>query len=251
MQKLTNWFRNVFTSKDEEWTQMSSSIQKMAAAGGVNRRKTARIYYPNTNYSSRIPMIFYKSHICKPVDLSLGGVCIENSNKEFGTETGKILELEMKWQDGFSAIVKSRIVAQSFNKAHFQFQELPTETYVKLSINLKAGMLGRKFQSSYLTENPQIKTECKEIWIGLNNENLQFFEGLQYDAELNVFGCRIHLKAGEWPHRLEQQSQAIPVDHGLYSDIVILLANIPNPSPNIKSLLNSLETVTFQEKKAI
>lgn len=241
MKKLTNWIKNKFSPGDDDWTNMSSSIQKMAAESGINRRKNARILYPNTNFSAKLPQIIYNSQPEKAVDISLGGVCLLNDKNQFGLEIGETVELAFRWLNEKDMNLNAKIVGQSYNKVHFQFQDLATDIYVKLSINLKSGMVGRKFQQSMLNENVAIQADYTELWVGLNSERLVFYNNETCYAELSYFGTTVRFYKDKKPEMFNKQGDPMEFGGKHLSDSLILLANIPSPSKAVKELISILE----------
>lgn len=241
MKKLSEWIKQKFTSGDEDWTKMSVSIQKMAAENGINRRKNARIIYPHSNYSAKLPQVIVNGTPEIPVDISLGGVCVLNDKNQFGLKTGDEIEIAFRWLNEPDQTAKAVVVGQSYNKVHLKFDQLPTEIYVKLSINLKSGMIGRKFQQSFLNENDHIQAEYAELWVGLNNEKLVFFEEDSVSSELSYFGITTHFFNDKKPTVVNKQGHSIEFSSGQLSDSIILLTNIPSPSRKVKELLSVLE----------
>ena len=250
MKKIAAWFKNTFMEDSEDWNQMSQSIQKMAAASGINRRKNPRIFYPKANYSARLPQIFWNNELTNPIDLSLGGVCLENPKNKFGTEVGSETSLILTWIDRNQVPVKAKIVGQSFEKVHMQFEDLPTDIYLKLSINLKAGLIGRKFQRTFINENKNIKTDFQELWVGINNENLSFLSSGPFFAKLNFFGVCISFSKDTNPKVTDAKGEEKIWDEKIQSDCLLLLSNISLPSKKVTDLKELLESPQFAIRKA-
>lgn len=242
MSKFAKWVKTIFGQNgSEDWAQMSSSIQKMAAASGINRRKNARILYPNDNFSARLPQIIYENQPQKAVDISLGGVCLLNDENQFGVKTGDSMVVAFRWMNEGDREVPAKIVGQSYNKVHLQFDDLPTDIFVKLSIQLKSGMVGRKFQQCFLNENESLYTEYSELWTGLNSEKLVFYNEGSYFAELNYFGTTTRFYKNKKPEVFDKNGQEVTFSNAQLSDSLILLTNIPSPSARVKELTGVLE----------
>lgn len=242
MKKIAGWIRDrIFVQSEKDWQQMSSSIQKMAAESGINRRKNARVLYPASNFSARLPQFFYLGTPQQAIDLSLGGVCLLNSTNQFGTDTGREVTLALSWLGEKRHEIKAKIVGHSFQKAHFQFIDLPTEIYVKMSLNLKSAMIGRKFQKAFLQPNQQLQLEMTELWVGLNGEKIVLGSEPGLVAEVSFSQLQYKFFAHGHIQVFSRNGEGLPLSDGLYSDCLILLCNIPHPSKNLTHLIKLLE----------
>ncbi len=241
MKKLSHWLKTKFSRSNDDWTQMSSSIQKMAAKNNLHRRKNVRVLYPNSHYSAKLPQIIYNSKVEKAMDISLGGVCLLNDTNRFGLRLGEIISLSFRWFNEKDVDFKAVIVGHSYNKVHLQFKDLSTDIYVKLSINLKSGMVGRKIKRSLLNENEAIQSEYSELWVGLNNEKLIFFNADSLYAKLSYFGTTIDFFEDKKPQVFNKQGSSFNFTEIHLSDCLILLTNIPSPSDSIKKLICLLQ----------
>jgi hypothetical protein len=245
MKRLRSWLRDNFLAPHkQDWGQMSTSIQKMAAQNRVNRRKITRILYPHANFSTRVPQFFYQNKAQKASDLSLGGVCLVNDSDQFGLQIGSDVELQLAWMGEERISIFAKAVAQSFQKTHFQFLNLPTEIYVKMSLNLKSGMSGRKFQRSLLNDSGPMQTNIRELWIGLNDDKVitSIEPGLK--AEITFYHLVFKVYTNNKVEAFQRSGQSMPLNGGLLTNCLLLLCNIPSPSSAILGLEKTLESRT-------
>lgn len=110
-----------------------------------------------------------------------------------------------------------------------------------MSLDLKAAIIGRKFQKSFLQPNQHLHLAMTELWIGLNGEKIVMGSEPGIFAEVSLSRLTYKFFSDGQIQVINKSGELLPLNDGLYSDCLILLCNIPHPSKNLTHLIRILE----------
>lgn len=232
---MWNLLKKIFKPESHNFspTETEPSIDKLVSFNSLNKRKNIRIKYPHFGAFGAFPRIFYMNSEMIVGNLSAGGLFIIDDTEKFGDEVGKIVMLEMVWDD-FSTKVRARLVGANLQRRHLQFVDFNAQAFLRISKLTKPAYLGSRFHQVH---DKLGKLDTNELWIGPTGESLSFPKSGVF-AELTLNGQKMKFKRGQ-PTLFEINSR--PVAQENLNEILIALANFPQNSPRIKELLEILE----------
>lgn len=227
----------IFFDKDNANPFVSNepSIHKLVDENSLNRRKNFRIRYPHIGAIGPYPSVYYKNKEMNVGNISVGGLLIIDDQEVLGTTVGETVILELNWED-FRSKIRCRIVGANLQRRHLQFVDFDPQAFLKVSRLLRPAHLGTRFHR-VLDSSGQL--EAHELWIGPSNESLAFLKS-ENEAALSYDNNTIIISPHSYPH-YEKTMKAIPLET-LY-DIFVLVANLPEPSKNVKRLIETIDPI--------
>jgi hypothetical protein len=119
-----------------------------------------------------------------------------------------------------------------------QFVDFNPNVFVRISQLIKSGFLGSKF---FKVDTARSHVDAEELWIGPTNESLVFHKTNENlpPAELHWNGEIYELHANQTP---VARSSGQAVSEGTHSEILVLLANLRDPTSNVRTLIERLQT---------
>jgi hypothetical protein len=237
---LLKWWR-WFTGKFLAIESPFDSGVFLARVNGLERRKHTRIKLPSVT-SPVYPRLFVKDITLPVVDLSVGGVCVQDTRDNLSTEVGHIVELTIAWPDQRET-VKARVVAFSRHiNRHLQFQDLSPGALTKISLMVRAGGAGQKLRPAPVLKNGPVQLHAVELWTGINGDSIVFHGDGAKVADLTFLNLSMSFYTDIGPRvsPVRNPGQSRPARPLEVADALIFLVNIPNPSPRIQRLIETL-----------
>ena len=237
MVKKSETLVNVFTS-------LESSLQRLALNNAINRRRNTRILYPHIGAVGGLPRVIIQGREVRTADISLGGICLIDDTNEIGETVGQEIPVRLAWED--TEIVQyGVVVGVNLDRRHVQFQTPHPEIFVRLNVLLKPGFIGSRMRKVPLT-NTLVEFEATELWLSATGESILFHDenvdkNAPVDIKLLESSTRIHRDSA--PVYLDRNQGHLPgqrVTQRFLSDLIMMLANIKNPSHRILDLIENL-----------
>lgn len=250
--RLHSWLSrllDIFST--DEYEKSKISTQSLATENSLDRRRTARVQYPEFGNVETLPKIRFEGRPIKVQDISLGGICLIDSFDSLRSTVGNEIDLELVWTDGV-AMQRSLIVAAGYDKRHLRFLDLDSKSFVRLNLLLKPGFLGLKMRKILAKDAAHLDIGTHEMWVGMTGEALTIFPGTDLNmplAEVSIFGTRIFLYRHGAPVYCVKSKDTIPgqrIKESLLYDLLIFVSNIRSQSQGLKNLLVNL-TEAIQE----
>lgn len=234
LKRLSSWWSQFFSSGEYP----AETIQKIVTANALNRRKNTRIKYSHMGAVGGLPRIFLGGEEMNIGNISTGGILIIDDTGRLGETVGEIIHLELRWPDT-SVELRSRIVGANLHRRHIQFVDFNATVFVRISQLIKSGFLGSKF---FKVDVTGANIVAEELWVGPTNESLVFHHKGQNLplAELHLNGETYELQPGQLP--VIKRSGAV-INSQTLSEILVLLANLPDPSHHVRDLIERLQSV--------
>ena len=209
------------------------SLNQIASSAGIERRRSPRVLYPSCQAPKVLPYILYEDFQVKAKDISVGGFCISSNALTDKLTAGEDYEFQLKWDDSMIESVSARMIAVSFQKIHFQFQDVTTKALDKLRLEIDIAQRGSKMKSTFFGLNEEIRTEVKEIWVNELGDRLVFIAGQDLWVEASWMQQPIYFYSNT-------QSDQFPAnwDTHLRTQLLVFLVNIPAPSDELKRLID-------------
>lgn len=239
----------------DEYEKPKISTQSLATDNSLDRRRTARVQYPEFGNIETLPKVRFEGRPIKVQDISLGGICLIDSFDCLRSTVGNEIYLELVWSDGVIA-QRSLIVAAGYDKRHLRFLDLDSKSFVRLNLLLKPGFLGLKMRKILAKEADHLNIGTHEMWVGMTGEALTIFPGTDLNmplAEVSIYGTRIFLYRHGSPVYCVKTKDTIPgqrIREALLYDLLIFVSNIRSQSQGLKNLLVNL-TEALQEYQRI
>ncbi len=211
----------------------SQSIHKMVNQNNLNKRKNVRINYPHFGAAGLYPHIVYMGKELNIANISLGGLLVIDDAEQFGQQIGEVVNLEFSWDD-FSTKIRARVVGANLQRRHIQFVDFNAQAFLRISLLVKSGHLGQRF---HRVRNDSGTLQAEEMWLGPTGETLVFLSK-ETAAELSLNKEKFLIQKGQPTLNAFNKH---PVAPSLMHDLMILLANFPQPTANVKELIESLE----------
>ncbi len=235
--KFSGWLRANFLATGLEDLQ-AKSIQKIVTTNALNRRKNTRIRYSHIGAVGDLPRVFLQNDELNVGNISTGGVLVVDDTGRLGNSVGDLLNIELRWPDT-TVKVRSRLVGANLHRRHLQFVDFNANIFVRVSQLIKSGFLGSKFHKVD-THNSNVVAE--ELWIGPTSESLVFHRRAENFpvAELQMNGDVYEFHPGQLPV-VKKTGQVTSAK--MLSEILVLLANIKDPSHNVRDLIERLQSI--------
>lgn len=247
--KIQNWLSRLLgLITISEFRAEKSTIPKMAAANALDRRKTARVQYPEDLSIENFPLIFFEGKPIKIQDISLGGTCLIDEFDYLQSTAGNVVNLELVWPD-FVKVQPSVIIAAGYTKRHLRFLNLDPSCFVRLNVLLKPGYLGLRMRKIYTPTSRLINSGVSEMWAGLTGESISIFPYINDYlpiAEISLFGVNVDIFPESVPVYRAGSSEFMPgqrISLEFLQNLLIFLLNIQSPSEAISKLVEILSKV--------
>lgn len=230
--KIQTWWRHfVYANKHEA---QPDSIQQIITHHALNRRKNTRIKYSHMGAVGALPRVFFNGDEMNVGNISTGGLLLIDDTGRLGETVGEIIPLELRWSDT-SVLLRSRIVGANLHRRHIQFVDFEPTVFVRISSLIKPGYLGSKF---YKVDTQKANVVAEELWVGPTRESLVFHktngDPTLPHAELHWDGETYEFQPGQLP---KAKSSGQVISSSTLNDILILLANLPDPSNFVRELI--------------
>jgi hypothetical protein len=232
--RLRAWWHNrIFTNSGDLHVD---TIQKIVTVNALNRRKNTRIKYSHMGAVGNLPRVFINDDEINIGNISTGGLLIVDDTGRLGETVGEIIMLELRWID-MTVKLRARIVGANLHRRHIQFVDFNANVFVRISQLIKSGFLGSKF---FKVDTQRSNVAAEELWIGPTNESLVFHKQGQSLplAELHLSGEIYEFQPGHLP-TIKSSGQVI--NSAILSELLVLLANLRDPSHNVRDLIERLQ----------
>lgn len=237
MVKRPKTLANVFSS-------LESSLQRLALNNAINRRRNTRILYPHIGAVGGLPRVVIQHRDVRTADISLGGLCLIDDTNEIGETVGQEIPIRLIWDD-LEILQTGVVVGVNLDRRHIQFQKPHPEIFVRLNVLLKPGFIGSRMRKVPLASSI-IQFEATELWLSATGESVLFHdENIDKNAPVDITllesSTRVHRDT--IPVYLDRGAQHLPgqrVTQRFLSDLIMMLANIKNPSHRILNLIETL-----------
>jgi hypothetical protein len=231
---IWNLFKQLFTSGSTSAPQADSpSIQKIVNFNSLNKRKNIRMKYPHFGAFGPFPKVTYKDHEMIVTNISVGGLMIIDDTEKFGAAVGEAIYLDLKWDD-LTVKTRCRIVGVNLHRRHIQFVDFNAQSFLKISKLVKPGYLGGRF---HRVRDDLGQIAAVELWVGPSSESL-VFPKIGAFAELTLSGEKVMFNKDRKACFATSQNP-IPVE--MLSDLLIIIANLPEHTDKVKELLELIE----------
>jgi hypothetical protein len=244
--RLHHWLSRLFGfHRANNDLQPGLTTQRLAVDNGIDRRKAARIHYPEQGALGDLPEIHYLGHPMRIHDISLGGTCLIDDLDFLQGNAGNNITLDLVWRD-LSVPQACLIVAVGFNKRHIRFLDLDTQSYVRLTLLLKPGYLGMRMRRLNLDGAHHIQVGAEEMWVGTSGEAITAFPRIDANfplGEITLYGRTVLIYEKAPPLYKQQYSDGLPgqrIREALLHDLLIFAVNVRNPTETLKELINCL-----------
>lgn len=246
--KLHAWLsRLLVLARGDELDVGKSSTARLATENAMDRRRTARVLYPEIGQIGELPAIFFEGKALKIQDLSLAGTCLVDPFDYLQSTAGNVVNLDLKWSDSLVTHQPSLIVAAGNDKRHIRFIDLDVKSFVRLNLLLRPGFLGLKMRKIMDKGSPHIHLGAHEVWVGMTGEALTLFPIIGDHtplAEITIDGQVILLYQTGAPVYRNKTDQGLPgqrIKESLLNQLVLFVTNIKSNSHHINILRTALD----------
>jgi hypothetical protein len=236
--KIKAFIKSIVSSQE-------TTAQRLVQANALNRRRNTRIQYSHIGAVGDLPRVFYGADEMVVGNISTGGLLIIDDNEKLGHQAGEITTVRLIWSN-LTVSTKAKVVGAQFQRRHVQFVDFNPAAFVRISKLIKPGFLGSRFRC--VKDDAQLLTS-PEVWIGPAGESLTFPRSDQSATPEVIFfdGQRsMRLKPYAWPEAMEGGQ---PLSESNVSDLMITLANFPQPTLRIKTLIEDLHEVYLERQR--
>ncbi|MCB0365631.1 MAG: hypothetical protein H6624_04360 [Bdellovibrionaceae bacterium] len=244
--RLHNWISRILgLYKNNEVLSPKLTTQRLAAENSLDRRKAARIHYPEHGAVGNLPEIHFEGKPMRIYDISLGGTCLIDDLDYLQSTAGNTITLDLVWKDKVIP-QPSLIVAAGFDKRHIRFLDLDTQSYVRLNLLLKPGYLGLRMRKIPMDDAKHLQVGAEEMWVGISGEAITLFPNMEKNlpiGEITLYGHSVLVYADAPPVYKFQSRDGLPgqrIREQLLHDLLIFAVNIKNPSERMMDLIYCL-----------
>ncbi|OFZ12521.1 MAG: hypothetical protein A2Z20_11445 [Bdellovibrionales bacterium RBG_16_40_8] len=231
-----HWLKRLFSFNQSSGPDtVEPSVHKLIGVNALNKRKNIRIKYPHFGAFGPFPRVLYMGHEMNVGNISVGGLHIIDDTEKLGSTVSDIIMIELIWGD-FSAKVRVRVVGVNLHNRHIQFVDFNAQAYLRISILTKPGYIGSRF---HRVRDEFGQLQALELWVGATSESLMFCKKSSSFAELVLNGQKIIFERGRCTYFAESEE---PVTPKLLTDILIMIANLNEPTLLVKNLLEIIES---------
>lgn len=218
----------------------------MARAHGIDRRRHARIKLPTVT-AAIYPVLTYNGNPLPFVDVSIGGACVQDPKEILSPEIGHVVRLELLWPNGKEPLLARVVAASQHVRRHLHFQNLSASSLDRLSTLVRMGTSGQKMRQVTLTNGP-VQWGAIELWTGLNGDSLTFFDTSEKLSDLSTCAMNLSLFVTLPPRigHVSDPTRTRPARGGEVADCLVCLVNIPEPSPRVARLIETLVARSHQ-----
>lgn len=216
-----------------------SPVHTLASRLGIERRKNPRVLFPDTAAFATLPMVFFQGQLIRMKDLSVGGCCLWDPQEVLGSQIGQDIDLTLRWNLGEETI-KAKLISRVDHRRHIQFVDVKTEIEQELKKLIAPGVYAHDLKLVELKHEHQQQLLAKEIWTSIKGDSAIIDHDIQLLASLHIMGKGYRLLREAWP----QRGDGSAVSPREFETIVLFLANIPNPSQDLKKILERLVRLT-------
>jgi hypothetical protein len=230
---MWQFIKNLFQYSGFNKQELENSIHKMVSSNALNKRRNIRIRYPHFGAFGPFPKVTYQGSEMIVGNISVGGLLIIDDTEKFGTTVGEIVHLELEWTD-LKVKVRAQIMGINLQRRHVQFVDFQAAAFLRISKLIKPGYTGNRF---HRVHDDIGQLDSLELWVGPTGETLNFTKSSSY-AELTLQNEKILFQRGR-PALYAKNNEPIPVM--LLDDVLVMIANLPEPSERVKELLEIVE----------
>jgi hypothetical protein len=243
MMKLLKNLFSKYSTHAPEWP--NDSIQHLVNVHAINKRKNVRIQYPYSGACGPLPAVFHSGQELTVGNISVGGLLIFDQHNILGAKAGETLVLELRWSDGLSVRLRSRIVSIHLDRRHIQFVDFNAPAFLKISALTRPGYHGSRFHK--VADERKI-VDAEELWIGPSHDTLVFLKAPHgHSAELQLGPVKWLF----YKNNLQGDNQQHPTQSQL-EEILVILCNISKSQGRIQTLIdlviNLLDNYPHQSK---
>lgn len=212
-----------------------SPLHVLASRLGVERRFNPRAKVPENAAFVTLPTALFGDQIIRMRDLSVGGCCLWDNKEVLGPQIGQEIRLSLRWSDSEDQI-QARIVSRVDHRRHIQFMDLPAGRQEQIKNLIAPGIAGLDVRPASLPLSDGPVLEAREVWTSLKGDSLTIEDDVHRVASVHIRGHDIFVMKEAWPV-VKDKCPASPRE---FEALLLFLANIPNPSQGIKTLLAKL-----------
>lgn len=209
----------------------------MAAQLGIERRQNFRINYPEGGAIGDLPSVTFMGNNFVIGNISVGGCALHDPNEILGPAVGQEVTLSLHW-DKDSQDVKSRVVSRVHKSRHIQFMNLSEKNQLRIKKHIEPGFRGSSLRRVDSSSSPHLKMEACEIWISVMEDGVTLFDHPHLIASVLYRGIDYFCYRGAFPVYGSDRKRLVPPL--IYENLVVMLANVPNPSPALKKFATEL-----------
>lgn len=211
------------------------TLQALATQLGVERRVQARVRYPLQSRVCRLPEIHYQGHQMTVQNISVGGCCLLDPNEYLGPAIGHEIELHLHWSTTVEA-VQARIVSRVDHRRHIQFLSLSQNRQVQLVKSMTAGVRALSMTRAAAATEIGPSMHAAELWSSPLGDSLVLENDIHRIAQIHLLGEQFTLYREAWPSK-----SGARCTRAEFENIVLFVANIGNPSAQVRGLQKYLE----------
>ncbi len=217
-------------------------LYEMAHGLNLERRLYPRVKFPVQSWKDFSgPVVRFENHPVSLIDLSEGGVCLEDSQDLMQFKIGQEFCLKIECDGLFE--VQSRMVAMNLARRHIQFLNPSNDLKINLRRWIQTGLRGQWLkQVSY--ENQEHTSSI--LWASIYDDSLAYSPDSRWEFRLGLDDKIFLLSADFWPVT-EGDLKPISVDE--FDQMLVFLENLSfsnEISSNIRNFLSGIRRRSFE-----
>jgi hypothetical protein len=190
----------------------------MAVQLKLERRLHPRIKFPVGFFPDFTgPKVFCGEHPFAIVDISEGGLCLQDTEDRFNGMVGKDVNMRVEIEGSYELPV--RIVGSNLQKRHIQFLEAPESVRKEIRDWVQCGLRGQWLNALCYDEDFQ---KCPILWSSLYDDSLFVSSDPRWSYSMGLEGEVIHLGAEFWP----VYENLTPISVRAFDRLLVCLENL-------------------------
>ena len=220
-----------------KWKQNRYEVTKFAKNLGLERRQNFRIHYPERGAVGDLPWVSFAGHNFKIQNISVGGCCLFDPDEILGPAVGQSLTLSFHWKTD-SQDVQSRIVSRVDSKRHIQFLNFSDRNQNRVRKHIEPAVRGGTLRRVESGTSSNLKVEACELWISLVEDSVTLFDHPHLAGSILYRGQDHLCYRKAFPVFGNDRKRIVSLE--LYDDLILFLANVPNPTPVMRQFAAEL-----------
>jgi len=212
-------------------------IANMAKNLGLERRLNYRVRYPDRGAIGELPWVTFAGHSFKIQNISIGGCCILDPDEVLGPAVGQTLTLSFHWKKD-SHDVQSRIVSRVDSRRHVQFLNMSQKNQERIRKHIEPAVRGGALRRVDSGGNANLRMEANELWISLVEDSMTLFDHPHLAGSILYRGQDYLCYRNAFPVFGNDRKRIVSPE--LYEDLILFLANVPNPTPALRKFAAEL-----------
>ena len=219
------------------------SLHELAAANHIDRRTNIRVRYPTAGGLGHLPSVKFEGQSVIPKNISIGGLCIEDLENQFGQQVGQEVVVHLDWGH-YQTQLQAKMVGVNLQLRHIQFIDIDHKALGLLRKIIAPGYVAEKMRR-VKHEESHLRLSVEEIWLGDGGETLIFHfpnSADRWGAELHLFSHEVAVSSEFIQIKKKYKSKKDIRKTDLIKDILLVLGHLNETSTRVDNLIQRLSS---------